>query len=71
MLQYSHSFVLQYASHLYRNTFGKILVVVVTGMFLNSNELLSQSKVLDLDGCFRRERPYHHHYDSLVWTGPQ
>ena len=25
-------FVLQYASHLYRNTFGKILVVVVTGM---------------------------------------
>ena len=31
----SHSyrpFVLQYASHLYRSTFGKILVVVVTGM---------------------------------------
>ena len=26
-------FVLQYASHLYRSTFGKILVVVVTGMF--------------------------------------
>ena len=26
-------FVLQYASHLYRNTFVKILVVVVTGMF--------------------------------------
>ena len=26
-------FVSQYASHLYRSTFGKILVVVVTGMF--------------------------------------
>ena len=26
-------FVSQYASHLYRNAFGKILVVVVTGMF--------------------------------------
>ena len=26
-------FVSQYASHLYRNTFGKTLVVVVTGMF--------------------------------------
>ena len=26
-------FVLQYASRLYRSTFGKILVVVVTGMF--------------------------------------
>ena len=26
-------FVSQYASHFYRNTFGKILVVVVTGMF--------------------------------------
>ena len=26
-------FVLQYATHLYRSTFGKILVVVVTGMF--------------------------------------
>ena len=26
-------FVLQYASHLYRSAFGKILVVVVTGMF--------------------------------------
>ena len=26
-------FVLQYASHLYRSTFGKVLVVVVTGMF--------------------------------------
>ena len=28
-------FVSQYAPHLYRNTFGKILVVVVTGMFSN------------------------------------
>ena len=26
-------FVLQYASQLYRSTFGKVLVVVVTGMF--------------------------------------
>ena len=29
----SHAFVLQYASHLCRSTFGKILVVVVTGIF--------------------------------------
>ena len=31
----------------------------------------SSPKVLDLDGCFSREKPYHDHGDSLVWTGPQ
>ena len=34
------------------------------------NELLSP-KVLDLDGCFSREKPYHDQGDSLMWTGPQ
>ena len=31
----------------------------------------SSPKVLDLDGHVSREKPYHHHGDCLVWTGPQ
>ena len=34
------------------------------------NEFLSPN-VLDLDGCFSREKPYHDQGDSLVWMGPQ
>ena len=35
----------------------------------------SSPKVLDLGGCFSREKPYHDQGDSLVrtgsqWTGP-
>ena len=36
----------------------------------HSNELLSL-KVLDLDGCFSSEEPYHDQGDYLMWTGPQ
>ena len=39
-------------------------------MFFLLNELLSP-KLLDLDGSFRREKPYHDQGDSLTWTGPQ
>ena len=31
----------------------------------------SSPKVLDLDGCFSNEKPYHDHGDSLVRTGPE
>ena len=37
-------FTSQYASHLYRNTFGKILVVVVTGMFPKQHQHTSESE---------------------------
>ena len=31
----------------------------------------SSPKVLDLDGYFKSEKPYHDHGDYLVWTGPR
>ena len=38
-------FISQYASHLCRNAFGKVLVVVVTGMFPNPPPRLKQMDV--------------------------
>ena len=35
---------------------------------VSSVRLSSSSKVLDLEGCFSSENPYHDHVDSLVWT---
>ena len=53
-------FVLQYASHLYRSTFGKIVVVVVTGMFPNS--VPSRPKLLQK--ILFIERRYSRHLKS-------
>ena len=47
--------VLQHASHLYRNIFGKILVVVVTGMFPREGirEDFSQERHININKFFR------------------
>ena len=42
-------FVLPYASHLYRSTFGKILVVVVTGMFPKYSGIRRLEKAVTVD----------------------
>ena len=46
-------------------------VTVAKNMCGGAIRMSSSAKVLDLDGCFSSEKPYHDHGDCLVWTGPQ
>ena len=48
-----------------KQLFSRQLSLPKTCAFFHSNELLSPT-VLDLDGCFSSEKPYHDQGDSLV-----
>ena len=50
--------------------FGLSATVANNQVFFPLHEFLSP-KVLALDGCFSREKPYKDHGGSLVWTAPQ
>ena len=71
-------FVSQYASHLYRSTSGKILVVVVTGMlfpimayqgFSASHDVISASQIKVGEGFFSLVRVFPYPFAGIPF-GP-